>query len=78
MRPPFGNDDVPMTLVNKRQEKLYVHWLNARGKRASVMEVAPGQTLDMRPVSTGNTFVVTGEGGDCIKLVRAPGLAVIE
>jgi hypothetical protein len=78
MRPPFGNDDVPMTLVNKRQEKLYVHWLNARGKRASVMEVAPGQTLDMRPVSTGNTFVVTGEGGDCIKLVRAPGVAVIE
>jgi hypothetical protein len=78
MRPPFGNDSVTLTVVNKRQEKLTLHWLNARGKRTSHQEVAPGQTLEMDQVSTGNTFAVTGEDGDCIKLIRAPGLAVID
>jgi hypothetical protein len=73
---PAGGDDALLSITNKRSETLKAYWVDADGKRAAPFEISPGET-EVR-AREGHFYVVTGRRGDCLKLLKAPGSAVIE
>jgi hypothetical protein len=73
---PTGGDDALLSITNKRSESLKAYWIDADGKRTSPFEIGPGET-EVR-AREGHFYVVASRKGDCIKLLKAPGSAVIE
>ena len=81
MKSPGGDEYAPLTIVNKRQEKLVIYWLDGEGHRSNEAKygIEPLKTVKLDDaVVKGHLFVITAANGECLKLVRVPGTVVIE
>lgn len=81
MKSPGGYDYAPPTVVNKRQDKVTLYWLDGNRNRSRKFkyDVEAGKTEKFEDtLIKDHILVVTAANGDCIKLVRVPGLVTVE
>jgi hypothetical protein len=71
-----GVEETLLRITNKRREVLKAYWLDFEGKRMSPIDLGPGETV-VRTLA-GHFYAVTSQNDDCIKLLEAPGSAVVE